>query len=167
MFSPRDLQLARKAKRAGANYSLRIILEARRAELPISLAFALVEKESGFRNIFGCDDGSILCHKPVTHARVLQLLHHVQGGGVSNGVGLTQLTWPGYIRLAEREGGAHKERVQLKVGFSVLRGHILAHGERRGLASYNAGDPWSPAGQRYATQVEVLQSKWHRILTAR
>ena len=165
MSTVRDIQLARKARAAGAEHSLRIILEARRAGLPISLAFALVEQESGFKNIFGCDQGSIMCHQAVTKDRVQRLLRHVRAGGVSNGVGLTQLTWPGYIIMAERLGGAHIPRNQIRVGFSILAGHIAKHGEDGGLASYNAGDPFNPQGRRYAREVQERQSKWHKILT--
>lgn len=169
-YSPRDLLLARRAKRAGANYSLRIILEARRAgfgtkELPLSLAFGVVDWESnGFRNIFGCDRGSILCHKPVTHERVLQLLNHIKMGGTSNGVGLTQLTWPGYIRQAEALGGAHKPIYQLRVGFNVLAANIHQHGVVKGLAAYNAGDPNSGQGKLYARKVLGRANHWHSVL---
>jgi hypothetical protein len=60
--TPRDLLLARRAKRAGAAYALRIIWEARAAGLPISLGFAIVEEESSDRvtragrNVYGHDD---------------------------------------------------------------------------------------------------------------
>ena len=50
-----DLLYARRAKKAGANYSLRIIMEARRAGIPLSLAFAIIEQESNFQNVFGHD----------------------------------------------------------------------------------------------------------------
>jgi hypothetical protein len=163
-FTPRDLQLAHRAKAAGANYSLRIVLEARRAGLPISLAFALVDQESHFHNIFGCDVGSILCHQDVTPERVKQLIHHVKSGGVSNGVGLTQLTWIGFITAAERLGGAHIPKNQLRVGFELLAQHIDAHGVEHGLAAYNAGDPHSAKGLRYAREVLVKQGRWHEAL---
>jgi hypothetical protein len=62
-YSVRDLALAAKAKARGGRYCLRIILEARRAGIPISLGFALLEQESsdritpGARNVFGHDRG--------------------------------------------------------------------------------------------------------------
>jgi hypothetical protein len=165
MGTPRDLVLAHRAKTAGANYSLRIILEARRAKLPLSLAFALVEQESHFMNVFGCDHGSILCHEDVTHDRVLQLVHHVINlHGVSNGVGLTQLTWIGFITAAERLGGAHRPKNQLRVGFELLAQLIDAHGTHGGLAAYNAGDPHSAKGIRYAREVLARQARWHDVL---
>lgn len=163
----RDLQLAVRAKRHGAKYSLRIVYEARRAGIPISLAFALVQQESNFRNIFGHDVGGIMKGEQVTRLRVQRLLHHVASGGVSNGVGLTQLTWPGYIKEAEHLGGAHIPKNQLRVGFNALARNIHAHGERGGLATYNAGDPHNRKGLFYAGQVEDKQSYWHRVLAGK
>jgi hypothetical protein len=164
MTTLRDLLLARRAKAAGASYSLRIILEARRAGLPISLAFAIVDQESAFRNIFGCDKGVLFCHQPVTHERVLKLIEDVQQGHMSNGVGLTQLTWIGFIKAAERLGGAHIVKNQLRIGFEVLAQNIDAFGIGGGLAAYNAGDPHSAKGIRYAREVRAKQDKWHKVL---
>jgi hypothetical protein len=164
-MTARDLLLARRAKRAGANSSLRIIIEARRAGLPISLAFALVDGESGFRNVFGHDLGAIMKGELVTPARIARLLSHIAKGGVSNGVGYTQLTWPGYIRQANAmPGGASVIKNQLRVGFAVLAGHVHHYGVRRGLAVYNAGDPNSGQGKRYATIMLAKRDKWHRVL---
>lgn len=165
MSLARDLQLARRAKKAGAQYSLRIVLEARRADIPISLAFALVEQESGFENIFGHDRGA---YRPrdgrVTQATVAHLLNTVAKGAPSNGVGLTQLTWPGYIRAANRQGGAWKPKYQLRVGFDVVSHAIHTFGTTRGLSVYNAGSPDSDAGRRYAHQVSLRAHKWHAWL---
>lgn len=152
----RDLQLARKAKKAGAKNSLRIVREARRTKLPVSWAFALVDQESGFCNIFGHDAGSILKGQPVTRSRVRQLLAHVGAGGNSNGVGFTQLTWPPYIRLADQLGGAHVVKNQLRVGFEVLAdcGDLEANAWR-----YNGA-------RRYQSEIKEKQRKWHRILSS-
>lgn len=171
MYSPRDLLLARRAKRAGASYSLRIILEARRAKLPISLAFAVVHHESSFQNIFGCDKQHgkehPLCHQAVTPARVKYLLRFAQeAGGWSNGVGLTQLTSLGLIYQAEHLGGADSPRNQLRVGFQLLSGLVHTYGEAEGLAAYNAGPGgrFTPIGRKYAHDVLNLQAHYHEAL---
>lgn len=163
----RDLLYARRAKKAGARPSLRIIYEARRADVPLSLAFALVHQESEFKNVIGGDLGTPEDEqgKPATHARVQEIIRRARNGGKSNGVGLTQLTWLGYILEAEHLGGAHIEKNQLRVGFHALAQQIRVHGERGGLAAYNAGDPHSRKGQVYARQVEAKQDHWHRVLT--
>lgn len=166
-MTARDLLLAQRAKRHGAKSSLRIVYEARKAGIPISLAFALVQQESGFRNVFGHDSGGPFKGEPVTHEKVKALLNHVAAGGVSNGVGLTQLTWPGYIKEAEHLGGAHIPKNQLRVGFNALARNIHAHGEVGGLATYNAGDPHNRKGIFYARQVEEKQSYWHRVLSGK
>jgi soluble lytic murein transglycosylase-like protein len=145
-----------RAKHAGARYSLRIYLEARRAGVPYSWALALVDQESAFENVFGCDSGSILCHQFVTHARVIRLLGHVAQGGVSNGVGLTQLTYPPLIREAERRGGAHKPTYQLRVGLRYFRG--IAGPDWRDAWKYN-GSP------TYQAQIAAKQTYWHRVVT--
>lgn len=170
-MTSRDLLLARRAKAAGARPSLRIIMEARRAGLPsLALAFAVIEQESGFRNIFGHDSGAdrSLYGKPVTKERVQQLLRGVSDHTfASNGIGLSQLTWLGYIRQAEALGGAHLERNQLRVGFQALAGMVHAYGEERGLAAYNSGTPDSSKGRRYAREVLEKKAKWHKILSPR
>lgn len=167
MYSARDILLAHRAKKAGAKGSLRIILEARRAGLPISLGFGLVDHETGgcFCNIFGCDHGAILCHKAVTKARVAELLASVAKGGVSNGVGLTQLTYPPFIKRADAmPGGASKTTNQLRVGFADLAHLVHDHGERDGLAIYNAGRADSSAGRRYARTVLARAAHYHAAL---
>jgi hypothetical protein len=151
-----DWKYVRRARRAGANHAIRIIEEARAADLPLSWAFALVQQESGFRNVFGYDRGSILHGQKVTKDRVTRLLRWIDQGGVSNGVGLTQLTWPAYIRSAQRKGGAHKPRIQLRVGFTVFKG----------VAGPGFDDAWRYNGARaYQAQIEAKQRRWHDLLT--
>jgi len=166
MSVARDLQLARRAKKAGAQYSLRIVLEARRAGIPISLAFALVEQESGFRNVFGHDSQAWRpADGKVTKSAVRHLLETVARGRPSNGVGLTQLTWPGFIRAADRAGGAHIPKYQLRVGFDHLVKCIQTFGVKRGLSVYNSGSPDNPKGRAYARSVAAKAERWHRVLT--
>ncbi len=92
----------------------------------ISTAAALVEQESGGRNIFGCDWGSRwtweppYCQVPVSRERVRALIRNYKAGGGANGVGLTQLTYMPYVYAAERMGGAHVPRYQMRVGFELL-----------------------------------------------
>lgn len=157
-----DWKYVLRARRAGARHCIKIIEEARTAGLPLSWAFALVEQETAplgsansFRNIFGCDRGSILCHERVTRDKVKRLLRFIDQDGPSNGVGLTQLTWPPYIREAERKGGAHRPRIQLRVGFRVFRS----------ITRESYSNAWRYNGAReYQGQIEAKQRKWHRIL---
>lgn len=155
----RDLKRVYRARRAGARWAFKIMQEARRADLPPDLAYALVEQESGFRNIFGCDHGSgrAFCHQAVTRYRVTQLLL----SGLANGVGLTQLTWPPFVRRANALGGAHRPRYQLRVGFQVLKDSMRTYGYTVGLQRYNGT---GPAAVRYAELLKAKRARWHRIL---
>ena len=166
-IAERNRDLARLAKAAGANYSLRIILEARRANVPISAGFAIVEVETGDehgggRNIFGCDLGKRAgvpwCHQRVTRARVQALIRHVRAGGTSNGVSPMQLTSLEYILRAERLGGAHIAANSIRVGMEVLR--EKTGGDMDKAWRYNGG-------REYQEKFERAQRKWHRILTAK
>lgn len=167
-LAQRNLQLARRANAAGAHYSLRIVLEARRAGIDISLAFAVIAQESNFKNIFGHDRGGLFSSKAsyrVTNGRVNELLRSVAAGAASNGVGLPQLTWPPFIRRAVAlKGGARLPKNQLRVAFQDLGALVKQFGERGGLAAYNAGSPKSTAGLVYAHQVLTRKEHWHRVL---
>lgn len=152
----RGMTLALRAKRAGANHSLRTVWEARRAGIPISWAFALVEQESNFQNVFGHDGGSILHGQKVTRERVHRLLAFIHHGGVSNGVGLTQLTSPPLIREAERLGGAHRVVNQLRVGFAFFK--TVTKGDY-------AHEAWRYNGARsYQQKIAARQRRWHEVL---
>jgi hypothetical protein len=164
-MNAQDRAYARKATQAGARYATRIIIEARRAGIPLSWAFALIEQESGFRNIFGCDWGSRYpnryappyCRVPVTKDRVQALLRF----GKPNGVGLTQLTDFSYVRRAERTKvsrgyGAHLPGNQIRVGMQVLK--EKTGGDMAQAWRYNGA--WE-----YQGQIRATQRRWHNILT--
>lgn len=165
MATARDLFLARRAKKAGAKQALIIITEARKARIPISWGFALIEQESAFRNIFGCDigprSGPPYCHQKATKSRVDALIRHVRAGGVSNGVGYGQLTSLPYVLRAHRlragiYKGAHRARPNIRVSFQVLR-------EKTGGDMSQA---WRYNGARaYQAQIAAKQRRWHEALT--
>ena len=148
-------------------YGASILEEAQRVGIELALACALVEQESGGRNIFGCDlgprSGPPYCHQDVTRSRVEALIAHVNRGGASNGVGLTQLTTPALIFDAEEEGGAHLPRCQLNVGFHYLRSLIgWGNGVRWALGAYNGG-PGNPQFS-YADEVLAKRERWRQRL---
>jgi hypothetical protein len=157
-----ERKLIQMIKGAGGDFAPTIIAEAKREGLPLSLALALVDQESSFRNIFGCDLGERdtvpWCHQDVTKERVGQLIRHVNAGGVSNGVGLTQLTSIGFIQQAQAEGGAHKASAQLRIGFRTLHDLIERHGERIGIGAFNGGE--GNPQLDYADDVLELKAKW-------
>jgi hypothetical protein len=154
----RDYELARIARKWGADYCTRIILECRAHGVAISDGFALVEQESDFKNIFGCDHGAgkAFCHMAVTKSRVDALL----ASPLSNGVGPTQLTSKGYVRDADRDGGAHKPAVNIATGIAILGALQKKHGRMVGFGAYNGGE--SNPNMDYARKVDEKADRWHR-----
>ncbi len=112
----------------------------------VSTAAALVEQESGGKNVFGCDWGSRwtdqppFCNAKVTEARVKALLKNIESGGGANGVGYTQLTYPPFVRQAEAMGGAHIGRYQMRVGFKLLNDLLAQYDYLNALEAYNDGN---------------------------
>jgi hypothetical protein len=141
-----------------------IAREAEGAGLGLAMACALIEQESGGRNIFGCDHESEniwippFCNVPVTWERVQMLLQHIDEGGGSNGVGLSQLTYPPLIREAEALGGAHLPRYQLRIGFRVLRDYLDTYPVWHAIGAYNGG-PFNPV-RSYADSVLAKRTQW-------
>jgi len=152
----RDLKLARVAKKHGAKSALRTLWEARRNGLEYSWLLAMIEQESEWRNIFGCDHGpgKAFCHQKVTNERVRSL----QASGLNNGVGYTQLTSPEYVQMAmRRPGGAASTRNQIAVGAAVLKGKT---GGDMDLA-------WRYNGAReYQAQIAAKARRWHQRFRA-
>lgn len=150
--------------RGGNGYGRLIVQEARRADIPISLGCALVEQESGFRNVFGHDPvkfGQIRGGK-VSRARFLRYRLLRKLGRGMQGVGLTQLTWFEFQNQADKLGGCWKPTYQLRVGFRLLHDLIDKHGQADGIARYNGT---GAAADRYSREVRAKQSRWHDRLT--
>jgi hypothetical protein len=173
-YSARDLALAAKAKAHGGRYCLRIILEARKAGIPISLGFALLEQESsdrvtsGARNVFGHDKGKPFAGAgKVTQKKYLEYkkIRGPKGHGGMQGVGPAQLTWWELQDKADRLGGSWVPRYNIQVAFARLAELIDRYGENRALAAYNAGESNWRDGINYAQDVRRRQKKWHDRLT--
>jgi hypothetical protein len=175
MATDRDEELRDKAHAHGAEWGLRIIEEARREDVPISMAFALVEQESGFINQWGHDrdsDGDIIWpgragvnYVTEDEYREYKRRRGTPGrSGRMQGVGLTQLTWWEYQNMADSEGGCWNPRYQCRIGFRVLRGHYERYDSwRKALAVYNGGA--SNPNYEYADSVLRKRDRWHEILT--
>lgn len=165
----RDQEFARKTKAHGANYSLRIIREARRAGIPISLGFALVEQESGYANVFGHDPTIFAGAGPVTEAkyRAYRAKRGPTGRGGMQGVGPCQLTYYTFQDRADALGGCWKPQYNIRVAFEDLARMIEEHGVAKGIGVYNAGvGGWEHGfGHDYSRQVRERQERWHRRLT--
>lgn len=158
--SKRDHVLADRANVHGAHYSLRIVLEARRAGIPISLGFALVQQESGFSNVFGHDPTIFVGAGQVTRAKYAEYRTQ-RGHEHMQGVGPCQLTWWAYQDQADALGGCWESAHNIRVGFGLLAGLIRQHGLVDGVARYNGE---GAAAVEYSRHVRALASAWHARL---
>ena len=165
--SPRDVILATKAKRAGANYSLRIIWEARRAGLPISVGLAMCEKESEFKNVFGHDNTIFAGAGPVTRDKYVRYkIARGTPGKHMQGVNLTQLTWWEFQDRADKLGGCWVPKNAIRVGMEVLGSYYKKYkgqGLSTRLSIILAGQAYN--GRRsYGEDLYQRYLKWHSIL---
>lgn len=141
-----------------------------------STVAAFVEKESGGRDIFGCDLGkrsrAPWCRQRVTRERVDALIRWVKNGGNSNGVGWTQLTFFPFIEMAEDRGGAHLPDPNIDVGVEEIKRLFVRYdngtpaGWRAAVASYNGGESnrFASIPQEYAFDVEKKAAAWRERL---
>ncbi len=141
-----------------------IIVEARRRGIPVSLGFALIEHESGFRKVFGHDPTIFAGAGEVTRRKYEQYRtqRRKSGNRLMQGVGEAQLTWWETQDLADKLGGCWKAQPNVTVGFLTLAARIHEHGYVRGVARYNGS---GPAAWRYSRRVRASAARWHRLLT--
>ena len=138
--------------------------------LYVSTAAALVEKESGGKNVFGCDWGSQFtdtppyCNVAVTEDRVQRLIDNYYEPPVglgANGVGYTQLTTMALVERAVEEGGAHLPGPNMRVGFRYLNDLIAQLDWPAGAAAYNAGPGnWPSVINTYGADMAAKEREW-------
>ena len=161
--------VARAIRAHGGRFETVVVREARRVRLPIALACAIVEKETGFRNVFGHDavrnpvkspPGGLLA---VTRENYAQYLEHRRQGLGNQGVGPMQLTSPGLQDRADQLGGCWQPGPNIRVGLEFLAGNIRRLGLRSGVVAYNGS---GPAAQRYGDDVLARARLWEQRLRA-
>lgn len=159
------IKAARKARSFGVESYTAAVIAYSAAILRVdqALAFALVEQESGFRHIFGCDSGPAnkppYCHQEVTRERFDKLREYAISTKRSNGVGLTQITYWTYLR---DHPGIWRKLANVKLGLKLIRDAVANHGKREGLARYNGGPTPPESSYGYADSVLSLEKKWRR-----
>ena len=134
----------------------------------LSTACALVEQESGGKNIFGCDHGAgpdrswvedpPYCQVEVTAERVEKLIWNYNQppkGVGANGIGYCQLTFMPFVLEAQKLGGAHIARNNMIVGFNHLNDLLAKHDYLNAVEAYNDGnghtnDPENPYDVQFA-----------------
>lgn len=134
--------------------------------LPLSYALALVEKETGFKNVFGHDPTRAIPSSwrgsRVTWAKYKVYKAARKLGRGMQGVGPTQLTWFAFQDQADKLGGCHKPYPNMVVGFRLLKSHIDAYGKTAGAALFNGSGPDADA---YGRDWVRKQENWHKRLT--
>lgn len=175
MTFAKKLRLARKVQRIGSRNlgvsgpsireAYRTVAAADATNTPLYRLCAMVEKETAWRHIFGCDAGSILCHENVTRARYRRLQEHVRGGGVSNGVSYVQVTYGGFL-LGEAsvnygiDGDAlWRPKYNLRWGALHLNHLVRTLGRDSGYNAYN-GDPTGA----YGRDLQARATAWYNAL---
>jgi hypothetical protein len=152
-----------RARKHGANYAWTLVKVAVEEGVQISLAFAICEQETGFRNVFGHDPTIFAGAGKVTKAKYLAYKQQrgPTGRGGMQGVGPMQLTYYSFQDDADKLGGCWKVEPNIRVALRLLKSNIRQHGRHTGIARYNGT---GAAAERYARSVEALQQKWHRVL---
>ena len=139
-------------RKAGARYEDAIVREAKRSGLPVSLICAVLEVETGFRNVFGHDNVRNPIKSPprgllaVTPDLYRQYLGFRRQGLGNQGVGPMQLTSPGLQDRADALGGCWKVGANIRVGVEFLAGNIQRLGLFGGVAAYNGSNAYADQG---------------------
>jgi hypothetical protein len=145
-----------------------IVVAARKADIQVSLLCAILEQETGFKNVYGHDGVRNPIKSPptgllrVTKDNYAEYLRHRRNNEGMQGVGPMQLTWWEFQDLADRHGGCWNPTVNIEVGAGIIAGLIKQHGKTAGIAAYNGS---GSAAQAYARSVLSKARKWHGWLT--
>ncbi len=164
-LTPASLTLVRRARAGGIVSPIRALLAARKAGLGFPVACSLLMQESsGGHNVFGSDDGQPFEGAgEVTRAKYRAYLLRRNAGEGAQGVGPTQLTWPGYQDMADKLGGCWKPSINMRVGFGIVRGYLDAGEDlRTALRRYNGTGPRAEA---YADEMMVRVEQWRGMLS--
>lgn len=152
-------RLQRAARRRGYHPSLRlcyrIVAAARDTRTPVARLAALVEKESGYKFIFGHDAGGLFPGERVTRSKYQQLVAHLRTTwSGANGVGYVQATYPPFLF---DNPGLWRSKKNLRWGAGQLASLIRADGAEAGMNAYN-GDPTGAYGRDLAVRVSAYAS---------
>jgi hypothetical protein len=170
-----DLRRAAKARAFGIRNPLIAIEEAQRTEhIGPALAIAMLEQESGGKNLWGHDPTIFIGGFDKQHSRFWTGLgrrgyvneagyreykkqRRASGNRLMQGVGPMQLTWWEFQDGADHLGGSWNPRANIRYGLRRLDALIDQHGVREGIKRYNGTGPRADA---YARSVLERRAKW-------
>ena len=169
MLSPKDIVLVARMREAGIRNPIWTLQAARKTGLPVPLACALLDQETGGgRNVWGHDPtiyigGPTGDNRTVTQADYLayKKKRGVNGQGGMQGVGPCQLTYYSYQDKADTLGGCWTPLANLTVGFELAATLIRRNGIHPGVAAYNGS---GPAAEHYADSVLARETVWAKRL---
>ena len=140
------------------------IQEAKRAGLPLELACALLEKESGGgRNVYGHDPSIFSGAGAVTRENYARYKKQriASGNRKMQGVGPCQLTWWEFQDQADAQGGCWRPRYNMRIGFLHLANLIKRYGESDGARRYNGS---GSAAEAYSLDLLTKARRWESII---
>lgn len=140
-----------------------VVLVACKEKLPLHYACALLEMESGCRNVFGHDPTTSIpdSWKGTNVTRAKYLWYRLRRGKGYQGVGPCQLTWGGFQDKADKIGGCWRPAPNMHIGFGHLRDLIQRYGITAGAAAYNGS---GPAAEAYGKRFAVAATRWQSLL---
>ena len=155
-------------EQAGVANATAIVAASNASGLPLGVAVGMIMKETGGSNIYGHDAGGA-CYGwgEVTEDNFRNsFLPVVLAGGTSNGVGPTQITYPGYFRQ-NPDYAWWDPYWNCLFGFNLLKGHCAGDYSHDGLARagsiYNSGTA-TGSYSTYGTSFADLAAEWTGIL---
>lgn len=138
----------------------------RKAGLPFFVACALLEKESGGRNVYGHDEGGALSGFPhPVNAGNYQVFEWLvfDRGQASNGVGPCQITYKGFLSQMEEEGlKPWSPHDNMLFGFRLLKGYFDKHSSwATAGAIFNGGPSPNSKALAYGRDLKRRVDVWH------
>src|SRR5688572_13799765 len=156
--------LIERLRAAGIDSPRIAIEEAKRAGLPLELACALLEKESGGgANVYGHDPSIFSGAGQVTRENYARYKKQrvASGNRKMQGVGPCQLTWWEFQDQADAQGGCWRPRINMRVGFLHLANLIKRYGESDGARRYNGA---GSAAEAYSRDLLVKARRWDSVI---
>lgn len=163
-LNSRDKKLAKTVRALGFKRPRRTVAATHKAGLPLSYALATLKMESyNGSNVFGHDATSSIPDrwkgKRVTYIRYKWYKRHRNQG--AQGVGPTQLTYPGFQDIADKQGGCWRAYINMVVGFGIIKNLTDSKGKQAGASKYNGT---GPAAEAYGRSWVAWQKLYHKRL---
>lgn len=159
--------LSRNGIRANA---AELVAAAEKVGVPLWIAAAFVEQESGGLNVYGHDAGGTFSGAgAVTQSNYATFLAKVRSGARSNGVGPLQITYPGYFRQTTEEiANLWRPYDNLVFGLRIIKSFLAGRTDDAALNAaaqrYNSGSP--TGAPSYGRAVVERAHRWRSLLTA-